>query len=446
MSRAARFPFAANKLQALSLDNGLTGVLDIGTAKVSCFIVRNGLGSVDGPEMEVIGVGHQAASGVGEGGIVEPAADSAIRAAIDKAERMAGERLEQCHLAIPAQHLACRRLRVSLDLDGGPVMQEDINACLKEGARLAAGEGLVPLHLWPGTFSVDGVSGVRDPRGLDCTQLSVDLVALSASKTAVRAARASLERCRIKPASLIAAPHAAGLAVLHEEERELGVLSLDIGARTTGYALYRAGSLVFAGAVPVGSDHVTRDLALGLAISREAAERLKVVHGTAWCMPGDDTHLVDLPADHGDRRDDPRAAISEIADIIGPRLSEIFSLTRKNASAAGIDLSAYRRAVVTGGGSQMRGLAELMESVLDLNVRIGRPVHLHGAPGMAGGNGFAVCAGMVDYLASEDRAMIARVPVMSGHLAGQQADMPQVEAPIAASPIGRAAHWLRTHF
>ncbi|NHK29052.1 cell division protein FtsA [Parvularcula flava] len=431
----------AKAFSGISLDNGITGVIDIGTSKVSCFIIRNGLGSVDGPEMEVIGVGHQAAAGVGEGGLVELAADSAIRAAVDKAERMAGERLEAYHIAICSRHIACRRVAVDLDLDGVGVAQEDIDACFKEGSRLAAASNMVPLHIWPSRFTIDGVGGVRDPRGIECENLSVEMVSLSASATAIKAVKACLDRCNLKPASFIAAPYASALAVLHEEELDMGVLCLDMGANLTGFSIFRDGALVFAGAVPVGSDHITRDIALGLGISRDAAERLKTVHGTAWCVPGDEGRLIDLPQDAGAR--DAHIPVTELAGIIGPRFEETLKLVFERIGKAGIDMRRIHRTVLTGGGSQLSGAAEMMEALFKVRVRTGRAINHYGAPEAASGSAFAVCSGMVGHLATQpDTRTAPKTPLMTGHLNGHEAEIPTLPGGI----MGRAVNWLRVNF
>ena len=424
-------------------DNGHVGVLDIGASKVSCFIAQAIRSDTDGYVGEITGVGHQANTGTGAASVAEVSADLAVRAAVDKAQRMAGHRPDSWHVAVSGRHLACRRLAVDLDVNGHVVTENDLRDCFREGAKLAADEGMVPLHIWPSSFAVDGLGGVRDPRGLTCDHLTVEMVSVAASRHAIRNLTACLERCRLKAESFIAAPYAAALAVLQEEEASLGVLCLDMGATLTSFTVYRDNALVFSGAVPLGSDHITRDIALAFGVSEETAERTKTVHGTGFCTPGDDMRFVDF-----DTRiyGSGQASVTELAEVIGPRLEEILKLVFSRLNEAEIDHRVLRRCVVTGGGSQLQGILDLISELHDMQARIGRPVNLIGAPEAVSNCAFSVCAGMVDHATRSRAGENYKVPhLLTDHLQ-EDAGYGAGPALMAKQPWQKAANWLRTHF
>ncbi len=418
---------------------GLVGVLDIGASKVSCFIAYLMPDAVDGQDTEIIGVGHHASSSIGEGGLVELATDTSVRAAIGKAERMASKKLTSWHVAVSGRHVACRRLAADLDLGGHAVMEEDLADCYQEGAAFATAEKMTPLHIWPSSFSIDGLDDVRDPRGLVGDQLSVFLVGLSASQTAIANIINCLDRCHVSAASFIAAPYAASLAVLREEEKSLGVLCLDMGANLTGFTVYKDGHLVFAGAVPLGSNHITQDIAQIFNLGTASAERAKTVFGTGYCAPGDDNRYVDV----AERIENKQVSVASLAEVIGPRLEEIFSLVTQSIANAGFDPALLRRIVITGGGSQLQGICELVENLQDAKVRIGRPLNIFGAPEAVSGSAFAVCAGMIRHLVVESESQSYNIPRF---LAAATTNASHAAATSATNPLYKAAGWLRDRF
>jgi cell division protein FtsA len=417
-------------------------VLDIGTSKVTCFIAEIEPGAVDGHGAEIIGVGHQASAGIGEGGLLELHADYAIRSAIEKAERMAGTQVKSVSVAISGRHLVTRRIAVDLTIGGHAVMEEDLAACFKEAAKLAADEGLEPLHMWPASFKLDDIGGVQDPRGMTCQTLTVEIVSLAASRTAMDNISTALERCQLKPSEFIATPYASALATLYEEEISLGVLCLDIGAKLTGFSVFKGGSLIFAGAVPIGSAHITQDIATAFGVSLEAAERAKTLHGTAFCAPGDDLRFIELKTNSDEGK--KQISVTQLAEVIGPRLEEIVRLVLLKINDSGLRSLGLRRAVVTGGGSQLHGTQALLEHLFGLTTRIGRPLNMFGAPEMVSGAAFAATAGMVDHVSgmTEDPQWGA-----ARGLAASLTPIPAVQAEtLAGGTIGKAAQWLRAHF
>lgn len=423
-------PDAAPALKA----NDVIGFLDIGASKISCFIVRVIRDESFRLTAEIIGAGHHVSEGVATNGLIERAADEAIRHAISKAETMAGVSLESVTAAITARHIRTCRVSVTMPMNGAQILRDDIAQCDCEARRLVKGAGEVEvLHLVGAGFELDGRGGFSDPVGLSCGELTQNSVALTAPAPILRNFREAMTRQGLSVSQFVAAPFAAALSVLQPEEQQIGALNIDMGARSSGFTVFRDGKLVHCGHVPLGGAHVTRDIALALGISLAQAERLKVMQGTGFCAPGDDSRLIDIPAADG-KASEETVSVMALADIIGPRLQETLSLLFDRLEQAGVDKRLVRRAVITGGGAQARGLCDLVERVHGIRARPARPLNNYNAPEHLGGAGFAVSLGMIDATLAE------------GRLAGGNADRPLPEGPVVHNPLFRAAHWLRAHF
>ncbi|MEM8988479.1 MAG: cell division protein FtsA [Pseudomonadota bacterium] len=406
-------------------------VLDIGTDKISCFIAD--LDSIDAfgrVSPHVIGVGCQSSRGVRQGRIVDlEAAEAAIRAAVDAAERMAGVTVREAVVAVGGAHLISRTLGVDMSIAGYGVTDEDVRRLLSHGAAACAPEGTELVHALPMSFGIDGVRGVRDPRGLFGDTLSVAMLGVSAAPGYLQSLIACVERCHLTVCDIVAGPYAAALAVLVEDEMELGAVVLDLGADAAGVAVFDEGALVHVDAVALGGRSVTSDIAQGLSTTLAHAERLKTLHGSALSGPSDHRQFVDLiPVGERGRHQATRAQLS---DIIAARLEETFELVRDRLEASGPGFGSHRF-VLTGGASQMTGAREIAEQVFRRPVRLGRPVAAEGLAEAASGPAFAVCAGLVQYAAQEDgdAAKVGKPRRSAG----------------AHGPIGAIGDWLRERF
>jgi cell division protein FtsA len=405
----------------------IVAAVDIGASKAICLIAQL-VPSVDGAKIpEVVGVGLQGVDG--ERGT---ARETALRAAVDAAERMAGARIRSVRAAVPGRRLHCRRVAVELDLANGRASEEDVEECLRQGALASRGEGLVALRSAPVAFRIDGEIAAPDPAGLAGGVLEADVLGVSAQESAILNLESLIERAGLALAGCAPAPAAAGEAVLLDDERDLGVALVDIGAGSAGYAVYERGALADCGGVAIGAAHITRDLAQMFGAPLAAAERIKTLYGAALLGPGDEHRLVEVEQLGADR-EVLRVSRAEIAAIVAPRLEEIFELTLKQISANG--RPALRRAVLTGGGSLLVGARETAERVLGMKARLGRPASLSGAPDAATGPQFSVCAGLIALAAREDAA---RNPAFE----------PLREASLtAARSLGaNVARWLRENF
>ncbi|MCI5048394.1 MAG: cell division protein FtsA, partial [Aquisalinus sp.] len=425
--------------RSAALEHSTIGVLDIGASKITCFIAELVDGAVDGQDAEIIGVGHQGVSGPTTTGLTGQAAVSAIKDAVAKAQKMAGREPAAWYAAVSGRHLVSRRIAVDLPLADHPVTTEDLQDCYRQGRKLTESEKLRSLHVWQSSYAIDGHEGIQNPLGLTGKMMTSYMLGISACKTAITNLENCLEHCHIKPKGYIAAPYAASLAVLQEEEKSLGAICLDIGANLTGFTLYNDQALVMAGAVALGSDHITRDIAKVCAFDLQSAERAKTLFGTSFCAPGDEARQVALASDGTGKQ----LSVAELAEIIGPRMEEILQLVSRKIREAGLSPEQFNRIVLTGGGSQLQGLSELVEAMHGGHVRIGRPLNLFGAPEAVSGTPFSVCAGMIRHVSAERQSRPSLFPAFNKF---RDANIPHLAGLNSSNPLRKAAIWLRDHF
>ncbi|HTW29105.1 MAG TPA: cell division protein FtsA [Acetobacteraceae bacterium] len=382
--------------------SGPFGALDIGTTKVACLIGRT---ETDGT-LRVLGFGWQKGRGVRQGGITDmEEAERAIRAAVGQAEDMADQRLRAVTVNLSCGQPESRLFNVQWPVGGRPVHDGDIKRVVQESRSRAYSEGREILHALPITFSADDTSGVADPRGLHCETLTGRVHLLDAASGALRNIDATIARCDLDIAELVASPLAAGLAALVEDERELGAIVVDMGGGTTGIGVFAEGQLVHGALLPVGGEHVTSDLARGLSTTRAAAERLKTLYGNAQGSPDDERELLPVPLVGEDEHQYARVPRTMVVNIIKPRLEETFELVRDRLEGAGLGRAAGVRVVLTGGASQLVGAREMAQTILGRPVRSGRPAALRGLPDTATGPAFATAAGLLAWAGGEGRTL-----------------------------------------
>lgn len=383
----------------------IVAALDVGTSKICCLIAR-----VNGAERpRVIGIGHQVSKGLKSGTVIDmEETETSIRAAVDAAERMAGgSPINEVYVNISSGQPVSRHYSVEVDVAGHEISQLDMDRVLAAGQEnLDEGERFI-LHSRLTNFSIDGVSGTRDPRGMFGKKLGVDMHISSMAVSPLKNIQMCLNRCHLTLASAVLSPYASGLSALVADERELGSICVDIGGGLTTVSAFKDNEFIFGDIIPVGGQHVTRDIAQGLSIPLAKAERLKVLYGS--CVPSRvaDLEQIDIVQTGEDGEDHAtRIPRSMLTSIIGPRVEEILEMVRDRLIEVGASGLAGRRIILTGGASQIRGLEELAAKVFsdegfDCHIRIGRPISVDGLPDAASGPIFSTCVGLINYAAQK---------------------------------------------
>lgn len=367
-------------------EKGVIAAIDIGGSKVACVIAEFRHHTDGSVEPELIGVGQQGLSSRNIDGNIE----NAVGASVELAEKMAGERIKSAYVLAGGRSIGCRLLGVELDLIGGCVTSEDVQDVLTEAAKQAAPEGSAALHSLPVQFKIDGEPVLGEPTGLFGDLLSAEVLGVSVRNSYASNVEALLERCGLGLDGLFASAVSTAQGVLIDDEKELGVILIDIGAKSSDFAIYERGSLVECGGIGLGGGHVTRDIAQIFGAPIADAERIKTLHGSAIEGRGDANGFIDFPQ-LGEEREIARVPKNELTEVIAPRLEEIFELTL----AATKRHASIRRVVVTGGGSLLVGTREIAEKVIGAKTRMGRPASLGGAPDVATSPQFASAIGAV---------------------------------------------------
>jgi cell division protein FtsA len=384
--------------------SAVLSVLDVGGSKVVCLIARlvpmEAGASLRGRthRVKVMGVGQQRARGIKAGAIVDlDAAESAIRLAVDAAERMAGVEVESVIVNMSGGRLGARVHAAEIGLGVEGVTEADMARVLEGAAQAGANPARVPLHLTPLTFALDAQRGIADPKGMVGEALGAEMSVTTCDASVARNLMLAIERCHLRVAAMVASPYAAGLATLVDDEAELGAAVVDFGAGATTLAAFANGRLAYVDALPVGGNHVTMDVARGLSVSLADAEKLKIMSGACVEQPADERETLSVHR-VGDEMDRATAiAKSELTRIIRPRVEEILELARDRLAKAGFAAPAARRMVLTGGAAQLSGLPELARAVLSPQARMGRPLGVEGLPDAAKNPAFATSVGLMIY-------------------------------------------------
>ena len=417
-------------------------VLDIGSTKVVCLIGRlapreeSRLLPGRTHDVEIIGVGHHKSRGIKAGVIADlDAVESSVRMAVHTAEKNAGVTVESLIVNVSAGRLKSDVYSASIDLGGHEVERSD----LKKVLAMAAGQISVPdratLHSLPTGFSLDGEKSIRDPLGMYGHHLGVDMHVLTAEKAPMRNLELCVNRAHLTVEAMVATPYASGLAVLVDDEAEIGCACIDMGGGTTTISVFSEGRMVHADAIALGGHHVTMDLARGLSTHLEDAERLKVVHGSALPMTGGDHDTVSVPP-IGDNDNDlplqmPKALLSR---IVRARVEETLEMIRDRIQRSGFAPLVGRRIVLTGGASQLTGIADAARRILARNVRIGRPLGVAGLPAAAKGPAFSTAIGLMIY------PQIASLESRGNERAGRY------RAAANGGRLARMGQWIRESF
>ena len=374
--------------------SGLITALDIGTTKIVCFIARP-----SGTSAEIIGIGHRISKGVRAGNIVDmDAIEACVVAAVEDAEQLAEENVRAVVLCTSGGAPHSRLISFDVAISGHEIGDADLRRALDPAwlhARQSDDRRI--LHTLPVGYSINGSPGVRDPRRMFGEKLGVKMHIVTADASQMRNIESCIQRCRLGLEANVAAPYASGLACLVEDEKEMGVICIDMGGGTTGLSVFVDGEVIHTDSVPLGGTHVTNDIRRGLSTPLAHAERMKSLIPSA----SDDQEIIKVPLVGEDSQDENEITRAILVGIIRPRLEEIFELARGKIEAAGIDAEVGRRIVLTGGASQLNGVVQLAGEILNRQVRLGRPAHFKGLADSTNGPAFSTSAGLIQFALNE---------------------------------------------
>lgn len=349
--------------------------LDVGTYSIRVAVGKLMPASKGGEQIHMIGAVEAPSMGVSKGTITNlEDAVSSISRALEAAERITGVALNKAWVGINGSHIISQESRgvVGVGRSDGEIREEDVERSIEAARTVATPTNYEIIHVIPKGFTVDGQRGVKDPVGMNGIRLEVDALIIQGLGSQIKNLTKAVYRTGLDIEDLVFSILATAEAVVSERQKELGVCVLNIGAATTSLVVYEEGDVLHTAVLPIGSDHVTSDIAIGLRTSIEVAEQVKLNHAT--CLPDEVTKKEEINLAEMGAAEDEVVGKKFVADITQARVQEIFE--HVDSELKKIDRSGMLPAgvILTGGGAKLRGIQEVAKSSLRLPVTLGLPM------------------------------------------------------------------------
>jgi len=347
--------------------------LDIGTSKVVAIVAE----LLPDNRLNIIGMGGHESKGLKKGVVVNiEATVNAIQRALEEAELMADCKIVRVYTGIAGSHIKSSNSRGMVAIKDKEVSALDVQRVIETARALPIPTDQQILHILTQQFVVDGQDGVREPLGMSGVRLEVEVHIVTGAVSAAQNIVKCVRRCGLEVNDLILQPLASSIAVLTEDEKELGVCLVDIGGGTTDIAIFREGAIRHTAVIPIAGDQITNDIAMALRTPTGEAEEIKIRSGCALRQLADPDELVEVPGigDRGSRQ----LSRQTLAEVIEPRVEELYSLIQKVLRESGYEELLSSGLVLTGGSSVMRGMVELGEEIFHMPVRLGTPRYAGG--------------------------------------------------------------------
>ncbi len=372
-------------------DNELIAGLDLGTTKV-CAIVGEQVD--DG--IDVIGIGSVPSKGMKRGVVVNiESTVQAIRAAIDQAETMAGCQIGTVYAGIAGSHVRGLNKQGVAAISEREVTESDVQRVLEQSKAIPLPSDRQVIHVLPQEYIVDDQDGIVKPVGMNGVRLEARVHLVTAATTSIQNIVKCAERCNLNVAEVVLQPLASAEAVLSEDEKEIGVALIDIGGGTTDIIVYAGSAAVHTSVIGIGGMSITSDISAGLRTPIAEAERIKIKYGCASPKMIDPEDTVEVPSVGGRP---PRSLPREVlANIIEPRVEEIFAAVHHVLGESGYLEMLHAGAVLTGGSTLLDGMAELAEDVMGMPVRRAAPMGVGGLADVVKSPAYATAVGLVKY-------------------------------------------------
>ncbi len=392
----ARAPYGT---RARRDQRNLIVALDIGTSKVVALVADL---TLDG-RLEVIGMGTHESRGLKKGVVVNiEATVSAIQRALEEAELMADCKIQRVYTGIAGSHIRSFNSTGMVAVKDKEVTPLDIERAIETARAMPIPTDQQVLHILTQEFLIDGQDGIREPLGMSGVRLEVKVHIVTGAVSAAQNIVKCVRRCGLEVADLVLQPLGSSIAVLSEDEKELGVALVDIGGGTTDIAIFREGAIRHTAVIPIAGDQITNDIAMALRTPTPEAEIVKIRHGCALRASADPDETIEVPG-LGDRP--PRQLSRQtLAEVIEPRVEELYTLVQQVLRQSGFEELLSSGVVLTGGSSVMQGMVELGEEIFHMPVRLGVPRYSGGLADVVQSPRYATAMGLL----AEGRSQVER--------------------------------------
>lgn len=388
-------------------DNLVVG-LDIGTTKI-CAIV----GEVTDDGIDIIGIGTAPSTGLRKGVVINIASTvEAIRRAVKEAELMAGCEISTVYTGIAGGHIRGFNSHGIVAVKDGEITPADVARVIDAAKAVAIPMDREVIHILPQEFIIDDQDGIKEPLGMSGVRLEAKVHIVTAAVTSAQNIIKCANRTGLNVQAIVLQQLASAEAVLTQDEKDLGVCLIDIGGGTTDLAIFSEGAIVHTSVLPLGGNHLTTDIALGIRTPQEEAETIKQRYGCALVEQVETNEMIEVPSVGGRK---PRTLSRQIlCEIIEARVEEIFQLIREEIRNTAYEDLLASGVVLTGGTSQLPGIADIAEDVLGLPIRWGVPKKIGGLVDVVRSPCYSTGVGLVQYGAKTIAREMAHHPAPAG--------------------------------
>jgi cell division protein FtsA len=360
-------------MSKMNEDKSLIVGLDIGTSKIVAIV---GELQPDG-ELKVIGLGQHPSRGLKKGVVINiESTMQSVQRALEEAELMANCKIHNVFTGIAGSHIKSLNSHGMVKIKESEVTQMDVDRVVETARAIVLPADQQILHILTQEFVIDEQEDVREPLGMSGLKLEVKVHIVTGAVAAAQNIVKCITRCGIQVSDLILQPLASSLAVLTDDEKELGVCLVDIGGGTTDIAVYRHGAIRHTAVVPIAGDQMTNDVAVAFRTPTQAAEEIKIKHGCAISKLVDSREMIEVPGVDG--REPRQLSVSTLAEVLHSRVEELYELILEELRRSGMEQVIASGVVITGGASLMKGMEALGEEIFHMPVRIGLPKNVTG--------------------------------------------------------------------
>ncbi len=402
-------------------DKNLIVGLDIGTSKIVTIVAE----LLPEGTLKVIGLGQHISRGLKKGVVVNiDSTMQAIQRSLEEAELMADCKINTVFTGIAGSHIKSLNSHGMVKIKDAEVSQMDVDRVVETARAVALPADQQILHILTQEFIIDGQDDVREPLGMSGMKLEVKVHIVTGAVAAAQNIVKCIKRCGLEVSDLILQPLASSIAVLTEDEKELGVCIVDIGGGTTDIAVFKNGSIRHTAVIAVAGDQMTNDIAVAFRTPTQSAEEIKIKHGCALRQLADPREVVEVPGVDG--REARQLSIQTLAEVIEPRVVELYELVLQELRRSGMEEMIASGIVITGGSSMMRGMMELGEEIFHMPVRLGMPRYVGGLSEVLSNPRYATAVGLI--------------------LMGKQQLERQISGQMESNPVGRIFEKMKSWF
>lgn len=371
-------------------DKNLIVGLDVGTSKIVAIVAELQ------PEgtLKVIGLGQHISRGLKKGVVINiDSTMQAIQRALEEAELMADCKINNVYTGIAGSHIKSLNSHGMVKIKDAEVTQMDVDRVIETAQAISLPADQQILHILTQEFVIDGQEDVREPLGMSGMKLEVKVHIVTGAVAAAQNIVKCIKRCGIEVSDLVLQPLASSLAVLTEDEKELGVCLVDIGGGTTDIAVFKQGAIRHTAVVPIAGDQMTNDVAVAFRTPTQSAEDIKIKHGCALRQLADPREIVEVPGVDG--REPRQLSVQTLAEVLEPRVVELYEMVLNELRRSGMEEMIASGIVITGGSSMMRGMVDLGEEIFHMPVRMGLPRYVGGLSEVVSNPRYATAVGLL---------------------------------------------------